>query len=188
MYIKAHTGREIVKNDLLTILICWVNANYRNPTGYPQRSRDFKSSVASYPRDSRGHPRRTGGRPVPRTRRGSEAPDDRRQGSGGKKAMGERDAAKRGGPQLGRLGPHVISIGTGLFADVRGPRDRRWTRGKMSLNLMKRSGLSNPWYSVSNRWQLVVHASPGWLGRPRLAQATTPSRTRPNCFQPIGPG
>ena len=49
MCIKAHTGREIVKNDFLTILICWIYANYRNPTGYPQRSRDVKSSVASYP-------------------------------------------------------------------------------------------------------------------------------------------
>ena len=49
MCIKAHTGREIVKNDFLTIMICWVYANYRNPTGYPQRSRDVKSSVASYP-------------------------------------------------------------------------------------------------------------------------------------------
>jgi hypothetical protein len=48
MCTKAHTGREIVKNDFLTILICWVYANYRNPTGYPQRSRDVKSSVASY--------------------------------------------------------------------------------------------------------------------------------------------
>ena len=37
------------KNDFLTILICWLYANYRNPTGYPQRSRDVKSSVASYP-------------------------------------------------------------------------------------------------------------------------------------------
>src|ERR1700731_4032180 len=49
MCIKGHTGREIVKNDFLTILICWIYANYRNPTGYPQRSRDVKSSVASYP-------------------------------------------------------------------------------------------------------------------------------------------
>ena len=49
MCINAHTSPKIVKNDFLTILICWIYANYRNPTGHPQRSRDVKSSVASYP-------------------------------------------------------------------------------------------------------------------------------------------
>ena len=54
-----------------------------------------------------------------RTRRGSEASDDRRQGSGGKKAIGKRDAAAGGGAQLKRVGSHVISLGAGFFADVR---------------------------------------------------------------------
>src|ERR1700730_15339589 len=49
MCISAHTSREIVQNDILTILVCWIYANYRNPTGYPQRSCDVESSVASYP-------------------------------------------------------------------------------------------------------------------------------------------
>jgi len=73
--------------------------------------------------DPGAHPGRTGGRPVLRTRRGPEAPDERRQGSGGKKTIGERGAATRGGAQLRRVGPHVISMGTGLFAGVRA-RDR----------------------------------------------------------------
>jgi len=49
MSISAHNSREIVKNDVLTILIRWIYANYRNPTGYPQRSSDVKPSVASDP-------------------------------------------------------------------------------------------------------------------------------------------
>ena len=49
MCIGAHSCSEIVKNDFLTILICWIYVNYRIPTGYPQRSCDVKSSVASYP-------------------------------------------------------------------------------------------------------------------------------------------
>ena len=39
---------------------------------------------------------RCAGRPVRRTRRGAKAPDDRRQGSGRPKAIGERHAAVRG--------------------------------------------------------------------------------------------
>jgi len=49
MCIGAHSCSEIVKNDFLTILICWIYVSYRIPTGYPQRSCDVKSSVASYP-------------------------------------------------------------------------------------------------------------------------------------------
>ena len=56
------------------------------------------------------------------TRRGSKAPDDRRQGSGRPKAIGEQHTATRGGAQLRRVGPYVISLGSGLFADVRGLR------------------------------------------------------------------
>ena len=41
------------------------------------------------------------------------------------KAIGERDTATGGGAQLRRVGPHVISLGTGLFADVRA-RGWRW--------------------------------------------------------------
>ena len=52
------------------------------------------------------------------TGRGPEAPDDRQQGSGRKKAIGERHAAIRGGAQLRRFGPYVISMGTGLLADA----------------------------------------------------------------------
>src|SRR5215472_15645205 len=47
---------------------------------------------------------------------GAKAPDDRRQGSVGTEAIGERDAAPRGGAQPRRVGPHFISLGTGLFA------------------------------------------------------------------------
>jgi hypothetical protein len=39
----------MVKNALLTNLVFWIYANYRNPTEYSQRSRDVKSSVAPYP-------------------------------------------------------------------------------------------------------------------------------------------
>src|SRR5262249_12827264 len=74
---------------------------------------------------SLAHACRTGGRPVRRTGRGAKAPDDRRQGSGGKKAIGERDGPTRGGGQLRRVGPHAISMGAGLFTDVRA-RGRRW--------------------------------------------------------------
>ena len=49
MCIGAHSCSEIVKNDFLTILICWIYVSYRIPIGYPQRSCDVKSSVASYP-------------------------------------------------------------------------------------------------------------------------------------------
>ena len=51
---------------------------------------------------------------------GAKAPDDRQQGSGGEKAIGKRDAATRGGTQLRRVGSHVISLGTGLFTDIKG--------------------------------------------------------------------
>jgi hypothetical protein len=57
---------------------------------------------------------------------GSKAPDDRQQGSGRKKAIGKRLTATRGGAQPRRVGPNVISMGTGLFTDVRA-RGRRWT-------------------------------------------------------------
>ena len=59
-----------------------------------------------------------------RTRRGPEAPDDRRQGSGRPKAIGKRHTATRGGAQLGRVGSYVISLGTGLLADVGTPDGR----------------------------------------------------------------
>jgi hypothetical protein len=42
---------------------------------------------------------------------GGESRDDRHQGSGRKKAIGKRDAATGGGAQLGRVGPHVVSLG-----------------------------------------------------------------------------
>ena len=38
---------------------------------------------------------------------------------GRKEAFGERDAAPRGGAQLRRVGPYLISMDTGLFTDVR---------------------------------------------------------------------
>src|SRR5262245_42692937 len=50
---------------------------------------------------------------------GRKASDDRQQGSGRKKAICKRDTVARCGAQLGRVGPHVISMGAGLFADVR---------------------------------------------------------------------
>jgi hypothetical protein len=70
----------------------------------------------------------SGGRPVRRTRRRAKASDDRQQGSGGEKAIGEWDAAERGSAQLGRVGPHVVSLGSGLFTDV-GTPDGRWPSG-----------------------------------------------------------
>ena len=88
--------------------------------------------------DPGAHPCRTGGCPVPRTRRGSKASDDRQQGSGGKKAIGKRDAATRGGAQLRRVGPHVISMGTGFFADVK-VWDKRWTISKNAIG--RRTGI-----------------------------------------------
>jgi hypothetical protein len=54
---------------------------------------------------------------------GGQAPDDRRQGSSRPKAIGKWDAATRGGSQLRRVGPHLISMGAGHFADV-SARDR----------------------------------------------------------------
>ena len=57
--------------------------------------------------------------PGAKGRRGSKTPDERRQGSGGEKAIGKRDAATRGGTQLRGVDPYVISMGAGLFADVR---------------------------------------------------------------------
>ena len=62
------------------------------------------------------------GRPAPRTCGGSKASDDRQQGSGCKKAIGKRDAATRGGKQLGRVGPYAVSLGACLFTYVRGLR------------------------------------------------------------------
>jgi hypothetical protein len=56
---------------------------------------------------------------IRRTRRGSKASDDRQQGSGRKKALGKRNAARGASAQLRRFGAHVISMGTGLFADLR---------------------------------------------------------------------
>jgi hypothetical protein len=44
------------------------------------------------------------------------------KGSGRPKAIGKRDGATRTGAQLRRVGSHVISLGTGLFTDVRGLR------------------------------------------------------------------
>jgi hypothetical protein len=63
---------------------------------------------------------------MPRAHRGSKAPDDRQQGSGCKKAIGKRDATERGSAQLGRVGSYVVSMGAGLYTDVRS-RDWRWT-------------------------------------------------------------
>jgi len=80
----------------------------------------FHASLAQMERELilERNPCRTGGRPVRGTPRGSKAWNDRRQGSGRKKAIGERDAATGGGAQLRRVGPHVMSMGTGLFAGV----------------------------------------------------------------------
>jgi DNA invertase Pin-like site-specific DNA recombinase len=58
----------------------------------------------------------------------AKASDDRQQGSGGEKAIGKWDAAERGSAQLGRVGPHVVSLGSGLFTDV-GTPDGRWPSG-----------------------------------------------------------
>ena len=52
MCIDAHNSRQIVKNALLTNLVFWIYANYRNPTGYSQRASDIKPQVASYPSSS----------------------------------------------------------------------------------------------------------------------------------------
>ena len=46
---------------------------------------------------------------------GAKASDDRRQGSGCKKAIGKRDAATRGGKQLRRVGPYAVSLSACLF-------------------------------------------------------------------------
>ena len=59
------------------------------------------------------------------TRRGPEAPDDQRQGSGRPKAIGKRHAAIRSGAQFRRVDPYVISLGSGLFTGVKA-RGRRW--------------------------------------------------------------
>jgi hypothetical protein len=72
--------------------------------------------------DPGAHPGRTGGRTGPGTRRGAKAPDDRQQGSGRPKAIGERHAATRGGGKLKGVDSYVISMGTGLFAEVMGVR------------------------------------------------------------------
>ena len=68
------------------------------------------------------HPGRTGNRPVRRTRRGPKAPDDRLQGSGGKKAIGERHAATGGGAQLRRVGSYVIPMVAGLLYGCKASR------------------------------------------------------------------
>jgi len=57
---------------------------------------------------------------------GGRKPDDRQQGSGRKKAIRQRDAAVRGGAQLRRVDPYVISMGARVLADVRA-RDRKWS-------------------------------------------------------------
>jgi hypothetical protein len=89
-------------------------------------SRHGESSPDGARADPGAHPCRVGGRSVRRTRRGPEASDDRRRGCGSKKPIGKRHAATRGGAQLRCVGPHVISMGSGLFAGVRGC-DWRWT-------------------------------------------------------------
>ena len=67
------------------------------------------------------------------TRRGAKAPDERRQGSGRGKATGKRDAATRSGAQPARVGPHVVSVDTGLVTDIRARDGRR----SMQLNTFK---------------------------------------------------
>jgi hypothetical protein len=42
---------------------------------------------------------------------------DRQQDSGCKKAFSKRDTAIRDGAQFRRVGPHVVSLGAGLFTD-----------------------------------------------------------------------
>jgi hypothetical protein len=42
---------------------------------------------------------------------GIESVDDREQGSGRKKVIGKRYAATEDAAQLGRVGPHVVSLG-----------------------------------------------------------------------------
>jgi len=76
-------------------------------------SRNGESSPNGARTDPGAHRCRTGGRPVRRARRGSKALDDRQRSSGRKKAIGKRDAATGGGAQLRRVGPYVISVGTG---------------------------------------------------------------------------
>jgi hypothetical protein len=93
----------------------------KTPAGALLLSRDGESSPNGARANPRAHACRTGCRPVPRTRRRAKASDDRRQGSGRKKAIGKRDATTGGGAQLGRLSSYVVSMGTSLFTDVRGP-------------------------------------------------------------------
>jgi hypothetical protein len=53
---------------------------------------------------------------------GRKRRDDRQQGSGRQKTVGERHAATRVGAQLRCVGPYAISLGSCLFTDVRGLR------------------------------------------------------------------
>ena len=55
---------------------------------------------------------------------GTQAPDDRRQGSGHKKAIGQQDTTTGSGAQLRRVGSHVIPMGAGLFTDIGTPDGR----------------------------------------------------------------
>jgi hypothetical protein len=94
----------------------------KSPAGALLLSRNRQSSPNGARADPGAHLCRTGSRPVRRTRRGSEAPDDWRQGSGRQKAIGERDVATRGSAQLRRVGPHVIPMGARVLTDVKGAR------------------------------------------------------------------
>ena len=78
-------------------------------------ARSWVSSPNGARADPGAYPSRTGGRPLPRACRGSKASDDRQQGSGRQKAVGNRDAATRGGAHLRRVGAHVVPVGTGLL-------------------------------------------------------------------------
>ena|SRR3974390_157870 len=57
-------------------------------------------------------------------------------------SSGGTDYATRGGTQLGRVGPYLISMDTGLFTDVRDCDGGRWTIsiGKLQVPQMVARG------------------------------------------------
>jgi glycerol uptake facilitator-like aquaporin len=81
-----------------------------------QSSRNACTSIHGHRTDYGAHSCWTSGCQTPRARGRSKTPNERQQDSGCKKAVGKRDTAIRGGAQ--RVGPHVVSLGASLFADV----------------------------------------------------------------------
>ena len=77
-------------------------------------------------------------------------------------ASGQSRAATRGGAQLRRVGPHVVSLGACLFTDVmRGQKDqyrpqfalqfigpKRWRRFSLDLDVQSLLRASNPQFAI----------------------------------------